>query len=227
MSNAFKSNYPAGCDEHNFDLAKPRTDPLDPSTGCGADGKITLGDILAVLDSFAGHDTCGCGGVPPSPPPPPPAPPCEASQDPIIILDPTPLYAAAHQPPAAYLVDVHVYGFRYLRGYEVGIEATGPNAGDIQLTSVTIDDLKPTYVFVTTPSSERIDAFDSANGRMAGALHKGGVKVRSYLGTFKFDPAPGAPSSFSVTVQTTTETAIYDPGGCDEYPPMYDVELDF
>jgi len=46
----------------------------------------------------------------------------------------------------------------------------------------------------------------------------GGVKVRSYLMTFRVEPAPGAPSEFSVSVQTTTESAVYNPNHCQSVP---------
>ena len=230
---AFAGQYATGCAPHNFDVAKDNAVPGDPTTGCGADGIIDLLEILAVLDAFAGIDPCDCGGGggggSPPPSPPPPAPPCPpGGGDSIVILDPTPLYGMSQgQPPIAYLVDVHVYGFDSLRGYQVGLEAAGPNAEHIQLTDLTVEHTKPTYAFVKTPADERVDAIDLANGRVAGALHQGGVAVRSYLATYRFEPVAGAPSPFTVAVQTTSATAIYNSDGCQDEPETYSIDLDF
>ena len=38
--------------------------------------------------------------------------------------------------------------------------------------------------------------------------------------TFRLDRAPGAPQAFTVTVETKPQTAVSDPDGCQEFPPI-------
>jgi len=212
---AFRSDYYV----HNMDL-RGEAGP------CEADGEIDLLDILAVLDAFAGTATCcsggggGGGGVPPPPSCPDPPP-----DDPIIILDPTPVYAqpaAPGDPIIAFDVDVHVYGYGRLRGYQVGLELSGAHAPDAVITEIAVDQTKPTYIFAGVPSGDKHQVIDLANLRMAGAIKQGGVTVRSYLMRFRLERAPGAPQSFDITVATTTETQVADPDGCPNEIPIVD-----
>ena len=102
----------------------------------------------------------------------------------------------------------------------MGFELTGEHAEDAVISSIPVDPSKPTYVFYGTPSGEKVQAIDMSDLRLAVAKHSGGVKVRSYLATFRLEPTPGAPSEFTVSVQTTGETAVYNPNSCQTVPPL-------
>ena len=90
-----------------------------------------------------------------------------------------PLRAGPGGPITAFLVDVHVYGYGTLRGYQVGLELTGPHAADAVISEISVDQTKPTYVFAQVPSGDRHQAIDLPNLRMAGAIKQGGVTLRS------------------------------------------------
>ena len=126
-----------------------------------------------------------------------------------------------------YFVDVHVYGFKNMRGYQLNLEITGPEASYGEITDISVDQAKPTYIFAGTPSVDREQAIDLPGLRVAGVLHSGGVKVRSYLTTFRLDRAAGAPESFTVTVETTTQTQVFDPDGCTEFPDNFAQDFPF
>lgn len=207
------SPLPSGCVRLNYDLAAPGGE------FCSTDGIIALQELIAVQEAFEGNPFCCVSGFATS---------CEpGTEDPIIIFEPTPIQPVKGGEIIAFDVEVHVYGFKMLRGYQLNLEITGPQASYAVISDISVDHAKPTYVFSATPSVDRDEAVDLGGLRMMGALRTGGVRMRSYLTTFRLDRAPGAPKAFSVTVATRPETQVADPDGCMTFPPITSQDFDF
>ena len=190
----FGGTVPAGCSILNFDIQRD-------CELCQTDGKVTVFDWWAAIDAaFGSPQCCGSGGSGSTPP-----------GSPILILDPTPVYATPGGPVIAWIVDVHIYGYNAVGGYQVALDITGAQAGDVQVTQFYTDDTKPTYVFAKTASGDRAEAFDTPTLHMMAAKHVGSANMRSYLTSIRVEPAPGAATPITVTVGTTSNSIFNDP----------------
>jgi len=174
---------------------------------CGGNGVINLFDLFAVLDTFNGVDPCCstaplgffASGLAVGPPPGGPA---------TIGITMSAVPASGF---AGDLFDVEVFGgeFANLRGYEIGLSASGGTTGSLTLEDIVVDELRSDYVFA---GLSPFQSFDTSTVRMLNALDGDVVAslTAEYLATFKFRASADASGTFTVSVRPDPDTLAVD-----------------
>ena len=110
------------------------------------------------------------------------------------------------------LVDVLGKGLGDVRGYQIGLDVSGGEAGKLELDDIIIDSGRKNYVFVGT---ESFNATDMRSSRVVNALPAGSVHSidKSYLATFVYRVSPDARGNFLVSVRGGDSTVFLDSAG--------------
>ncbi len=192
------------CTFSNVDIMSCPQECVDP---CVPDGKINLFDLFAVLDTFNGVDPCCspaplgffASGLAVGPPPGGPA---------TIGMT---MSAVPASGSAGDLFDVEVFGgeFANLRGYEIGLSASGGTTGSLTLEDIVVDELRSDYVFAGLGPFQ---SFDTSTVRMLNALDGDAVAslTAKYLATFKFRASADASGTFTVSARPDPDTFAVD-----------------
>jgi len=113
-----------------------------------------------------------------------------------------------------YTFDVYVSRVVDLRGYQVAVEVTGGDSGQLKVEDVRIDPARKDYVF---RSLVPFTATDVTGARLAGALLRsdGGsdAETPAYLGSFTFRPSDDAQGLFEVRVRLEKQSLLRDSDG--------------
>ena len=165
-------------------------------------GLIDIDDVVAVLNAFAGIDPC-CSGGGASPGGPMAPGPILLPAAITLVANPTTI-----APGASATVEGFISGASDLRGYQVALSVTGGTSGTLDVETLSIDIVRPNYVF---SGLSNVTALDESGVRLGGALYSGGVNTGSnkYLGTFTFRASSDADGTFTVDFRTG-ETLLRD-----------------
>ena len=113
------------------------------------------------------------------------------------------------QSDGLYPVDVYVQGVSNLRSYQIGLQVSGGDGGELVREDLRIDEGRPDFVF---RDLDVIAAADPAGGRLAGVLIDGGVDkaTAAYLGTYAFRATPDASGTFQVSIDAGAKSFLAD-----------------
>ena len=127
-----------------------------------------------------------------------------APAGPILSVVPTQMLAA---PGELVSVDVVVGSVADLRGIQVAVDATGGQAGRLELEDVSIDIMRPDYLFA---NDQALNATDVYRGRAVSVLYDGLVSVMqpAYVATYTFRVSPEANGVFQIQVRRDADTAL-------------------
>ncbi len=183
----------------------------------GAVGLVDIDDVIAMLRAFAGVEylcltpDCvdPCGGPCPSSPMGSMAPgPILLPADISLVANPTTI-----APGASATVEGFISGASILQAYQVALSVAGGTSGTLDLETLSIDIVRPNYVFAAFPPSDYVIAKDPNGVRLGAALysHVDPVNTGSnkYLGTFTFRASADASGTFTVDFRTA-ETLLRD-----------------
>jgi hypothetical protein len=112
----------------------------------------------------------------------------------------------------AYEVDVSVANFVDLRGYEIALDVTGGESGELRLEEVRIDRERKDYVFAGLDASHAIDL---SGGRVVCVAMDQGVAGANdyYAATFVYRPSGDAKGTFTIAPKGNECTLAADTAG--------------
>jgi len=115
----------------------------------------------------------------------------------------------AGSPGDLFEVEVFAGNFVDLRGFEIGVDVSGGQAGTLELEDMYIDQQRPDFVF---NGLDPIFSFDTVKVRMLCALMSGGVdsETDTYLTTFVFRASTDAGGTFLVFARPGDGTIALD-----------------
>jgi len=171
---------------------------------CTGNSVINIFDVFAILNAFNAIDPC-CGGGGGGSAPGGGFPGSFATF--TVTLSAVPSSGAAGD-----LFDVDVFGsdFADLRGYEVGLTASGGTTGGLTLENIVVDTLRSDYVFAGLMSP--FQSVDTSTVRMLNALAEdvAASQTVKYLATFKFRASADASGTFTVSARPDPDTLAVD-----------------